>query len=120
MDRDSIDPRQPGTFARLFLPNTNAIIWTGEPTEMDRRLVAQSGTLVVPGMLDKPLDEILRRYDESAPLLKKIVLPPAVREEAMKALYRMNVTNATLFPDLDGLARSIGMELEIVWAGSQA
>lgn len=48
------------------------------------------------------------------------MLPPAVREEAMKALYRMNVTNATLFPDLDGLARSIGMELEIVWAGSQA
>jgi hypothetical protein len=120
MDRDRIDPRQPGNFARLFLPNTNAIIWTGEPTEMDRRLVAQSGTLVVPGMLDKPLDEILRQYGESAPLLKKIVLPLAVREEAMKALYRMNVTNATLFPDLDGLARSIGMELEIVWAGSQA
>jgi len=60
------------------------------------------------------------RLWRAAPLLKKIVLPPAVREEAMKALYRMNVTNATLFPDLDGLARSIGMELEIVWAGSQA
>ena len=27
----------------------------------------------------------------------------------------MNITNATLFPDLDGLARSIGMELEMVW-----
>jgi len=117
MDRDSIDPRQPGNFARLFLPNTNAIIWTGEPTEMDRRLVAQSGTLVVPGMLDKPLDEILEHYGEPHTLLKKIVLPLSVREEAMKALYRMNITNATLFPDLDGLARSIGMELEIVWAG---
>jgi len=120
MDRDAIDPRQPGNFERLFLPNANAIIWTGEPTEMDRRLVAQSGTLVVPGMLDKPFDEILQHYGEPATLLKKIVLPPMVRDEAMKALYRMNVTNATLFPDLDGLARSIGMELEIVWAGFAA
>jgi hypothetical protein len=118
MDRDTIDPRVPGNFARLFQPNTNTIIWTGEPTEMDRRLVAQSGTLVVPGMLDKPLDEILLHYGEQGSLLKKIVLPLSMREEAMKALYRMNITNATLFPDLDGLARSIGMELETVWPGA--
>ncbi|QBE66751.1 FRG domain-containing protein [Pseudoduganella lutea] len=117
MDRNAIDPRLSGNFARLFLPNTNAIIWTGEPTEMDRRLVAQSGTLVVPGMLDKPLDEILRHYAGSGTLLKKIVLPIGMREEAMKALYRMNITNATLFPDLDGLAKSIGMELEMEWPG---
>jgi hypothetical protein len=118
MDRNSIDPRLPENFGRVFLPNTNAIIWTGEPTEMDRRLVAQSGTLVVPGMLDKPLDGILQHYEGRDTLLTKIVLPLSVREEAMKALYRMNITNATLFPDLDGLARSIGMELEIVWAGA--
>jgi hypothetical protein len=35
----------------------------------------------------------------------------------MRALYRMNLTNATLFPDLDGLARSIGVELELNWRG---
>jgi hypothetical protein len=115
MDRDRIDPREPGNFTELFLPNSNAIIWIGEPTEMDRRLVAQSGTLVVPGMIDKPLDYILSDYGDSNALLKKIVLPHAMRDEAMKALYRMNITNATLFPDLDGLARSIGMELEMVW-----
>jgi hypothetical protein len=27
----------------------------------------------------------------------------------------MNVTNATLFPDLDGLARSMAYELEFHW-----
>lgn len=115
MDRDHIDPRVPGNFTRLFQPNANAIIWTGEPTEMDRRLVAQSGTLVVPGMLDRTMDEILQDYGDRDALLKKIVLPQRMRDEAMKALYRMNITNATLFPDLDGLARSIGMELEMEW-----
>ena len=33
----------------------------------------------------------------------------------MKALYRMNITNATLFPDLDGLAKSMRVELEVIW-----
>jgi hypothetical protein len=42
-------------------------------------------------------------------------LPRQLREEAMKSLYRMNITNATLFPDLDGLAKSIGVELEMIW-----
>jgi hypothetical protein len=27
----------------------------------------------------------------------------------------MNVTNSTLFPDLEGLARSSAYELEVVW-----
>jgi len=115
LNRDEIDPRKPGSFERYFLPNRHAILWTGEPTEMDRRLVAQSGTLVVPGMLGQPLDTILDQYRGSDALLKKIVLPQAIRGEAMKALYRMNITNATLFPDLDGLARSIRTELEMIW-----
>ena len=120
LDRDGIDPREPGNFERLFLPNSNAIIWTGEPTEMDRRLVAQSGTVVVPGMVAEPLDEILEHYRDGDALIKRFVLPQALREEAMKALYRMNITNATLFPDLDGLARSIRTELEMIWSGAGA
>jgi hypothetical protein len=39
----------------------------------------------------------------------------AVREDGMRSLYWMNITNASLFPDLGGVARSIALELEIVW-----
>jgi hypothetical protein len=34
----------------------------------------------------------------------------------MRELYRMNITYATLFPDLDGLAKSLAYELEFHWA----
>jgi hypothetical protein len=115
--RELIDPRIPGNFARYFTSNDKELMWVGEPEEMDRRLVAQSGTFVVPGVLDKPLEEIIQGYESGNTLLKKIVLPPSIREEAMLSLYRMNITHATLFPDLDGLARSIGYELEITWPG---
>ncbi|AKJ31539.1 FRG domain-containing protein [Caldimonas brevitalea] len=120
LTRDRIDPRHPGHFERYFIDNQHPLLWFGEPSRMDRRLVAQSGLFVVPGQLQQPLAEILDHYASDAPLLKKIVLPAALRDQAMHALYRMNVTHATLFPDLDGLARSIAYELEVVWPGPPA
>jgi hypothetical protein len=117
-NRDQIDPRTGDNFWTYFQRNLHEIVWAGEPFEMDRRLNAQSGTFLLPGVLHMPVEEILARYPNSRELLVKIVLPaPSVRANAMRALYRMNLTNATLFPDLDGLARSIGIELELNWRG---
>jgi hypothetical protein len=94
------------------------VVWVGEPMQMDRRLVAQSGMFALPGLLDRPLDQILDGYATDAPLMQKLLLPPSIRDEAMRTLYRMNITHASLFPDLDGLARSLAFELEMVWSGA--
>lgn len=117
LTRDLIDPRDPGNFEKYFLNNELPILWFGEPTEMDRRLVAQSGLFVIPGVLDRPIDAILQEYEAAtdAPLIVKYVLPRSLRTKAMDALYRMNVTQGSLFPDLEGLARSTAYELEVVW-----
>jgi hypothetical protein len=115
LHRDVIDLRKPGNYQKYFAGNRQGLVWFGEPNQMDARLVAQSGILVVPGMLDVPLEQLLAGYDSPEPLLRKFILPASVREEAMRALYRMNITAASLFPGLDGLARSIGYELEMVW-----
>ena len=116
LTRDRIDPRLEGHYERYFLRNEHAVVWFGEPSEMDRRLVAQSGLFVVPGLLDQPLETLLDSYDGGGePLLIKYVLPPQMRAEAMDALYRMNVTSASLFPDLEGLARASAYELEVIW-----
>jgi hypothetical protein len=115
LTRERIDPRLPGHFERYFAPNTLPLLWAGEPSEMDKRLTAQSGLFLVPGVLQLTLDQILKEYEPDGSLLLKIVVPARLRADAMKALYRMNVTYATLFPDLDGLARSMGYELEVLW-----
>ena len=47
--------------------------------------------------------------------MAKFVIAQSVREVGMRELYRMNITYATLFPDLDGLARSMAYELEFHW-----
>jgi hypothetical protein len=115
LTRDTIDPRRKGNFEKFFLTDKNPVIWFGEPSEMDQRLIAQAGTFVLPGLLQEPLDVILNNYSSDVELLRKIVLPQHVREDAMRSLYRMNITHASLFPDLEGLARSIALELEMVW-----
>ncbi|HEY0295305.1 MAG TPA: FRG domain-containing protein [Bordetella sp.] len=115
LTRDFIDPRSPGNFEKLFLSNEHSVIWFGEPAEMDQRLIAQAGMFVVPGVIDQTLEEILAGYGGSEELLCKIELPIELRKSAMRELYRLNITNASLFPDLDGLAHSVALELEMVW-----
>lgn len=109
-----MDPRPPGNFARYYLKGKHRFIWMGEPHTMNRRLIAQSGTFAVPGVLNKPIEEILNDTDQEN-IMAKFVMTHPVREVGMRELYRMNITYATLFPDLDGLARSMAYELEFHW-----
>src|SRR6202158_1563195 len=84
-----IDPRVRGNFRRHFLKGNRHFIWMGEPHTMNRRLIAQSVTFAVPGVLDVPVEEILSDRDQEN-ILAKLVLTNAVREVGMRELYRMN------------------------------
>lgn len=116
---DEISLRISGSYDDFYLRNEVPFVSSGEPLVMNKRLIAQSGTFIVPGVLDQPVEEILSRYPEPSKTVAKFVLRTrSLRDEAMLALYTMNITNSTLFPDLDGLARSMAYELEFHWAYS--
>jgi hypothetical protein len=109
--------RNPGAYEDFYIGNEVPFVTAGEPFVMNKRLIAQSGTFIVPGVLDQPVEEILSGYPEPGKTVAKFVLKThSLRDDAMQALYTMNITNATLFPDLDGLARSMGYEFEHHWA----
>src|SRR5580692_10807815 len=80
--RIRVDPRVHGNFSRYFLAGKRHFIWMGEPHTMNRRLIAQSGTFAVPGVLDVPVEEILGDSDQEN-ILAKIVLANSVREVGM-------------------------------------
>lgn len=104
-----------GNFEKHFLPNTKPIVVIGEPHHMNQRLIAHSGTFVVPGKLAAPVEEIVASHVNVDSLVKLTLATDQIRRDAINALYHMNITHATLFPDLDGLARSMGFELELHW-----
>jgi hypothetical protein len=117
IDLRNMDPEPPGNYRRYYLPGKIPFVWMGEPYAMNRRLIAQSGTFVLPGVLDQPIEQILQQYPNPKETLIKFLLPvEKIRDKGMRELYRMNITQATLFPDLDGLARSLAYELEFHWA----
>src|SRR5215471_9380480 len=78
-----MDPRVSGSFRRHFLKGRRRFIWMGEPHTMNSRLIAQSGTFAVPGVLDVPVEEILSDQDQSN-ILAKIILTNPVREVGMR------------------------------------
>jgi hypothetical protein len=110
------DPRDAGVFDQFYLPNKHAFVWQGDPFRMPQRVVAQAGTFLVSGHLGLTVEDVLDRYPGSDTLLVQFVFDTErARGDAMAALYSMNITQATLFPDLDGLARSMAYEFEYSW-----
>ncbi len=109
---DDIGPWLPGNYEEHFLPNRNRIIVIGEPQRMNERLIAQSGTFAMPGVLDTPVERLV----PAEAIVKFILVTSKIRQHAMAEFYNMNISNATLFPGLDGLARSLAYELEFHWA----
>ncbi len=114
---DQLGLRAPGNYERYFLDNAVPFVVVGEPMVMNQRLIAQAGTFVVPGVLDRPVEEVLAGYPRADEIVVKFVLhTEKIRDDAMYAFYNMNITNATLFPGLDGMARSLAYELEFHWS----
>ena len=79
---------------------------------MNQRLIAQSGTFAMPGVLDAPIEALVR----PSSVVRLVLDAKVMRRRAMSERYLMNISNATLFPGLDGLTRSLAYELELHWA----
>jgi hypothetical protein len=83
-----------------------------EPPRNNERLTAQQGLFLCPNSLEFSLELCLKHtllhLDRSVPAIRKIVLESSSHCGVMNELYRMNISHASLFPGLDGFARSLG------------
>ncbi len=112
---DAIHPWNSDRLAEFVLSNKKRSVIVGEPYHLNRRLIAQSGTFLLPCDSREAVESLIASHGGGLDEIKKIVLEKGMRDTAIKALYTMNLTHATLFPDLDGLARSMDWELEMNW-----
>jgi hypothetical protein len=112
----TLGPWVEGNYEKYFLDNALSFAVYGEPRVMNQRLIAQSGTFIIPSTIAEPVEDILSHYSHPKPIVKYVLRTSSLRAIAMKRLYSLNITYYTLFPGLDGLARSMGFELEYNWA----
>jgi len=99
-------------FSEIRLNSVSDFIFPLMPEFGNPRISVQQGLFLYPGNRTKNFEENLtlsaRRSDCK---MVKMVLEPELRLHALEQLRLMNVTRASLFPGLDGLARSLFVEL---------
>ena len=108
-DQYSIAREGPG-FRKLFLEAEPPITFVSSvnPYRLNERLVVQQGLFLCPGNITLPFEENLLTFPgvTDPTNLRKILLPRSVLSEAFLGLGRMNISYRTLFPGVDGYARS--------------
>lgn len=110
-----------------------------KPWRLNQRMIIQQGWFLFPTRVEDPFekalcrimglqderlpqkqnvakpDELRGRLRESEPgvALLKVILPRGMHDEILRDLARMNISAATLFPGLDGFARSLQVSLRL-------
>jgi hypothetical protein len=81
-----------------------------DPTCHTDRIFAQQGRLLAPACLACPFEENLAAHLNevgSSRIAQKLVISKELRDECQRRLWKMNVSRASLFPGIDGLAGSL-------------
>ena len=85
------------------------VVFPLEPTIMNERLTIQQALFLFPSGKKLSFEENLKDYvvNDSKKYIKKIIVPKSQGLSCLIELHRMNINAATLFPGLDGFARSL-------------
>lgn len=85
------------------------VVFPLEPTIMNERLTIQQALFLFPSGKALSFEENLKAYvdNDSKKHIKKIIVPKSQGLSCLIELHRMNINAATLFPGLDGFARSL-------------
>jgi FRG domain. len=109
----------------------NDVVFLVDPFQQHERISIQQGLFLFPGNIDKSFEfnicsvfeldfkelsaknaininfSEIDKFDISDISAIKIIIPFSLHSKALVELYKMNVTAASLFPGLDGFARSL-------------
>ena len=90
-----------------------------EPERMNERLTIQQGLFLFPSGAELSFEAVLADYekDDSRHHVRKVILPKSEGLNCLVDLLRMNINAASLFPGLDGFARSLRTIPDIAYAG---
>lgn len=83
-----------------------------KPKLDNRRIVKQSGAFFLFGMGEKKTDPI-RIPEAYRPDIKHISIPKSSKEDLLKELSTLSISEATLFPEIDNVARFLKKDIKI-------
>jgi len=120
--KDLYDEKHKGVFQEFFLDDPAVACASPQnPFRLNQRLRIQNGVFLIPGSVAIPFEENLRAMPGHKDTTKviRLVIPRACRRGALRQLFDMNISRTSLFPGLDGYARTLGVyhpALEQPWS----
>ena len=119
MDRDftetrqSIQGKQDEIYEKIVDRFSYDIAWVTEPKILNARIDRQSGSFLLSGNRGKKIEEVLSSELYKNVDMQKLEIPCELAQGVYALLRKMNVTSKSLYGDLDGLAKSIRMEMQV-------
>jgi hypothetical protein len=90
-------------------PASPKFVFNANPYRLHERLTIQKGLFLSPANVNATFEDNLMALPNFQNYVKKFTIAPPCRLEILRQLDLLNVNNATLFPGLDGFARSLGV-----------
>jgi hypothetical protein len=99
-------------FERMFMARgLKQFVCSMNPYKFNTRLIIQQGLFLCPGDITKPFaDNLAAHFPSERDLDRHLMvfkIEKKARNEIMQVLFRMNIGDASLFPGLDGFAKSL-------------
>lgn len=108
---NSIATHSDSSFDRIASLNPD-IVWITEPEVYNERIDKQRGCFLISGNITKTLEESLRLSIYSSCSMQKLCISAGLYESVYCLLRKMNLTSKSIYGDMEGLSKSIRMELQ--------
>lgn len=104
-------------FDKLFVVNQQTpLVMPIVPPRSNPRLLVQQGLFLCPSIVEGGIEKNLISYNDDTQNMDKhvfkIMIKGNIRTQVLSELWLMNINRASLFPELQGYASSLGHELE--------
>jgi len=111
--REEVSLQQDEVFTGIVDRFSYDIAWVTEPRQLNVRLDRQSGCFLLSGNRGVRISEILNSTVYTDCNFIKFILPGNLYEALFALLRKMNINSKSIYGDLQGLARSLRMEMSI-------
>jgi len=111
--RLSLRQKQDEVFEEIVDRFAYDIAWVTEPTQLNVRLDKQAGSFILSGNRSLKISDVLDSDVYKGVAMYKYIIDKALYTGVYALLRKMNINSKSLYGDLDGLARSIRMEMQV-------
>ncbi len=110
-DLFSLEDNKDAVFDEIIDRFTLELLWVSEPKVINRRLDLQAGTFLTSINRRTKIEDAIRNPIYSDIEMIKYRIPSTLYENVYALLRQANITSKSIYGDLEGLGRSVRMEL---------